>query len=89
MELVLHVYGLRSMLSVTALIYEVNQPNCSLNWSSTFIATLVRTPNHVQLPSWFIKLIVSIRCRYRVSHHVSDLGWVDIDFGCSTALLGQ
>ena len=25
--------------------------------------------------------------KYRVAQHVSDLGWVDIDFGCSTACL--
>ena len=27
--------------------------------------------------------------KYRVTHHVSDLSWVDLDFGCSTILLGQ
>ena len=30
-----------------------------------------------------------LKYTYRVSHHVSDLGWVDLDFGCSTTLLGQ
>ena len=26
---------------------------------------------------------------YRVDHHVSDLGWVDLDLVCSTTQLGQ
>ena len=26
---------------------------------------------------------------YRVSHVLEDLGWVDLDLGCSTILLGQ
>ena len=29
------------------------------------------------------------KCLYRVDHHVSDLGWVDLDLICSTTLLGQ
>ena len=27
--------------------------------------------------------------KYRVIQQVSDLGWVDLDLGCSTILLGQ
>ena len=27
--------------------------------------------------------------QYRVTMQVSDLGWVDLDFGCSTLLLGS
>ena len=30
-----------------------------------------------------------IHCKYRVDQHVSDLGWVDLDFGCCATLLGQ
>ena len=29
------------------------------------------------------------KTRYRVSHLLADLGWVDSDLGCSTTLLGQ
>ena len=31
----------------------------------------------------------SITNYYRVSQQVSDLGWVDLDLGCSTTLIGQ
>ena len=27
--------------------------------------------------------------QYRASHVLEDLGWVDLDLGCSTTLLGQ
>ena len=26
---------------------------------------------------------------YRVAHLVANLGWIDLDLGCSTILLGQ
>ena len=30
-----------------------------------------------------------IQVQYRASHVLEDLGWVDLDLGCSTILLGQ
>ena len=35
---------------------------------------------------YYSSSLVSIH-NYRVAHHVSDLGWVDLDFGCSTVCL--
>ena len=36
------------------------------------------------------KILLSGLFFYRVTHLLSDLGWVDLDFGCSTVhLLGQ
>ena len=31
----------------------------------------------------------SVLFLYRVTHLVANLGWVDLDLGCSTILLGQ
>ena len=49
---------------------------------------LVRSANSNELRC-YVSAPLIYSCVYRVSHHVSDLGWVDLDLGCSTTLLGQ
>ena len=46
----------------------------------------MHTIHDLNLSNWGYYEGSTIRM-YRVAQHVSDLGWVDIDFGCSTACL--
>ena len=36
-----------------------------------------------------VAYLVNQHIKYRVTHQVANLGWVDLDLGCSTILVGQ
>ena len=52
--------------------------------SGSLNASLVRVAEHVNYG-----IVISMKNVYRASHVLEDLGWVDLDLGCSTILLGQ
>ena len=82
-----HVLEAISDLSVAEGIVKMSKVGlkCSTDsWDrSKGKCTTVRCSRDFSVPS------VHIEIKYRVTHLVANLGWVDLDLGCSTILLGQ
>ena len=55
---------------------------------SPYVLPTRRDDNNDELDQIWI-WSAGIQVSYRVTQQVADLGWVDLDLGCSTILLGQ
>ena len=85
--------GLKAQIreyAVKPRVCEFVSPHVSIGWdkrwrSQIFIGSQKDNADCRDQMRWSADIINM----YRVSHHVSDLGWVDFDLGYSTTLLGQ
>ena len=90
--------GCRWMDACASVVSRLSALTCPLQWQSTYPSLpLSLSPSFLPPPprftrrlewNWFLRSSDE-ECLYRVGMVVGYLGWVDLDLGCSTILLGQ